>query len=433
MFRQNRISALFIFVFMLSLLFYIPPSYAYNYFDLHGIKGYKPPEGWDHKAFNWKPPYTAHQIMYIANAHRNDHNFQTYAFYAYINRNNHIRYNHPSMQEKEYYDNYGDLLDYEEGKIKAGDIKVKNKLFFYVPKEVRGLTTMAWDYFDTPYKRKDADRWLYLSSLRRIRRLAGSEREDPLAGGSDQSNDDIQGREIFEEEHRFLGEDLLYPEDFNWHHWEWPKYNYELWKSLPGNADVPEPKDIRFTKPIPCWVIEAKSKLPDYYLSKRILWVKKSNNPQDIVYLREEQYDKKGFLWKINDWAWYEYPIDRLNARDIFGRTIPGGAKSQTVLGATSWDLKIDHRTILYVFYWAGKKGIPIDEFWLMPDVMPQERLFMPEKEIPTVRSVYDLPERPPLLLGRFEKDRPIEPKLLEYLKDRIVKEKEKKKTYLGK
>lgn len=41
---------------------------------------------------------------------------------------------------------------------------------------------------------------------------------------------------------------------------------------------------------------------PAYYISKRILWIDK----KELLIVREEQYDRKGELWKILETGWLD-------------------------------------------------------------------------------------------------------------------------------
>lgn len=107
--------------------------------------------------------------------------------------------------------------------------------------------------------RADDDLWVYLPSLKKVRRLVSSNRRDAYVG-SDFSFGDILGFEVEEWTHRFL----------------------------PGATIGGEP----------CWVIEStpasEAVKRDYGYSKRVSWIRKSN----YVLKRGEYYGLAGQLLK---------------------------------------------------------------------------------------------------------------------------------------
>jgi len=107
-------------------------------------------------------------------------------------------------------------------------------------------------------KDRDSDRWIFLPSLGKIRRIASGEGSGSFVG-SDFSYDDIDsaGRDVAKDNHSLLREEDL-------------------------GGDV-------------CWVIESKSKDPDYQYSKTVRWISKAS----LVARKAEMYDKKGALLKL--------------------------------------------------------------------------------------------------------------------------------------
>jgi hypothetical protein len=161
------------------------------------------------------------------------------------------------------------------------------------PFDLKGVGAMGNRYIDSG---KQDDSWLYLPSLRRVRRLSTAQRSDALFG-QDTDVDSYYGYagHIAWADYKFLGErDLLaivhaknYP--VKWHEkvdWAFD----EVW----------EKRRV--------YVIEAVTKLPQYAYSKRVLFIDKET--WGIPYT--DIYDRSGELWKI----W----INNIS----FRKTVPG-------------------------------------------------------------------------------------------------------------
>ena len=71
---------------------------------------------------------------------------------------------------------------------------------FTYPNDIRGTGFLVWEHPD-----KDDERFLYLPSLGRVRRIAGTEAQESFVG-SDFSYEDIGGREFDEYSYALLGE-----------------------------------------------------------------------------------------------------------------------------------------------------------------------------------------------------------------------------------
>jgi hypothetical protein len=148
------------------------------------------------------------------------------------------------------------------------------------PFDLKGVGALGNRYIDSA---KQDDSWLYLPSLRRVRRLSTAQRSDALFG-QDTDVDSYYGYagHIGWADYKYLGEkDLLaivhakhYPA--KWHEkvdWAFD----EVW----------EKRKV--------YVIEAVTKLPQYAYSKRVLFIDKET--WGIPY--SDIYDKSGELWKI--------------------------------------------------------------------------------------------------------------------------------------
>lgn len=107
-------------------------------------------------------------------------------------------------------------------------------------------------------KDRDDDKWIYLPALGRVRRISSSQGDQSFVG-SDFTYDDMESRDVDEDNHKLLKEE---------------KYNgYE------------------------CWVVESIPKnMDDSQYSKRISWITKEH----LVPVKNELYNKKtGELQKV--------------------------------------------------------------------------------------------------------------------------------------
>ena len=76
-------------------------------------------------------------------------------------------------------------------------------IYFYQPSDVRDMTFMVWKY-----PKKDDDRWLFISALNMVRRIASSDRRSSFVG-SDFTYEDISGRDIDDDNHSIIKEEKV--------------------------------------------------------------------------------------------------------------------------------------------------------------------------------------------------------------------------------
>src|SRR5262245_24484410 len=69
---------------------------------------------------------------------------------------------------------------------------------FHAPNDIKGTALLVWDHPSA-----DDERFLYLPALARVRRIAGSEKQESFVG-SDLSYEDIGGRELDDYTYRFV-------------------------------------------------------------------------------------------------------------------------------------------------------------------------------------------------------------------------------------
>ncbi len=146
----------------------------------------------------------------------------------------------------------------------------KMTLFTLFPPEDKGAAFMRWGYTE---EGRSADQWIYLPSLRKIRRVSVRDLADAFLG-SDLTYGDISYRALEADKHKLLRIDR-------------DRQNREY------------------------YVIETtpKEKKPQY--SKRISWFTKGTTPDACLKVRVDYYDPKGgflkrqFLkWQQVDSAW---------------------------------------------------------------------------------------------------------------------------------
>ncbi len=125
-------------------------------------------------------------------------------------------------------------------------------IYFYNPADVRDMTFMIWKH-----PQRDDERWLFLSALKLVRRIAANDKRSSFVG-SDFSYEDVSGREVEEDTHTLLRE--------------------ETREGRPVFVIRSVPKD---------------EKSADF--SYRLAWIDKEN----YVLWREEYYDKRKELYKV--------------------------------------------------------------------------------------------------------------------------------------
>ena len=138
---------------------------------------------------------------------------------------------------------------------------------------------------------KDNDQWIYLPSLKRVRRIAASEGSGSFMG-TDFSYDDISSadRKVALDNHKILREEKFKGGD--------------------------------------CYVIESVPKDSGYQYSKMIQWIDKGN----FVTHKVELYDKRGTQVKL---------LEILELKEIQGRLAPVVTKMTTLAAGTSTSLNV--------------------------------------------------------------------------------------------
>ena len=128
----------------------------------------------------------------------------------------------------------------------------KSVMCFLSPSDVKNTIFLQYDYDDPS---KEDDKWLYLPALKKVRRIAGSSKNDYFMG-SDFTYDDMGDRNVDEDEHKLLDDETLEGYD--------------------------------------CWVKEATPKDKSYMYSKVNAWIRKDIH----LAVKIDYYDRHGNLMK---------------------------------------------------------------------------------------------------------------------------------------
>ncbi len=157
---------------------------------------------------------------------------------------------------------------------KKKDFDYKDVIVITHPQDVKGLSVLTWAYL-TPGKEQDI--WIWLPSLKKIRRVSQAEEDDSFLG-SEFTVEEISTRRFGYETYKMLGEAVF------------PGYHEKLLNET-------------FYKGTPCYKILAKPKRKRWYYDKRIIWVEKTTGA--VIF--DEYYDKTGRKFKTI-FRLYDYP-----------------------------------------------------------------------------------------------------------------------------
>lgn len=193
-------------------------------------------------------------------------------------------------------------------------VSYKDIILVTQPTSAKGLAVLSWTYEE---KDRDQDTWLWLPSLKKVRKVSASESDDAFMG-SDFTVEEVSTRRFEDETYKLIGEK------------KFPGYTFE------------HTGEIKF-KGTSCFVIEATPNKPHWYYSKRIVWVDMETGGNIL----DEYYDKNGKLFKtiFRDWTFYKpetkrYPRQAaLECKDL--RT---GHRSVVVNSGEEYDVGLTER-----------------------------------------------------------------------------------------
>ena len=160
------------------------------------------------------------------------------------------------------------------------EYRYKDMIMFTEPTSVKGLGILTWTYIDL---NRDQDQWLWLPSLKKIRKVAAAQADDSFLG-SDFTTEEITTRAVDDETFKLLGE--------------------EKFKGYPSEID-----NKTYYRGRDCYKIECRPKRDPWYYSKRITWIDKEFGSS----ICDEVYDPKGRLYKT---ILKRYKIMKVDGRD---------------------------------------------------------------------------------------------------------------------
>jgi hypothetical protein len=253
-------------------------------------------------------------------------------------------------RRKYYYKDYRARFTYDG--IKPGDVVYKRAGMQLYPPRDRGTTFIRIAYLKSKDNYKPDTLFVRSISLKRIRQYPTPNNQDKFYK-EDMTHDDWYAREAWQENHRIIGEDNIRGKD--------------------------------------CFVIESKNwYYPNYYLSKRVTWVEKKN----FLDLHEEQFDRKGRLFKIMDKEWVRVPPWNYWVR-----------KNWDII-----DLSTKSRTIEYTYDWIFDQGFTEKKF--SKAMLKNEKVWRePKNPPPSIRKLSDLPN-PPQVRSEFWKRMDVAPNI---------------------
>ena len=123
-------------------------------------------------------------------------------------------------------------------------------MVFQEPADVRGTAYLAWDYEDAG---REDDKWLYIPSIRKARRISGASRNEYFMG-TDFTYDDMGRRAVDEDTHTLLGEETVLEH--------------------------------------PCWKIESVPVNKDDLYTRKVFWVSQRAH----LVMQGEYYDRDGLI-----------------------------------------------------------------------------------------------------------------------------------------
>ncbi len=196
------------------------------------------------------------------------------------------------------------ILVYDKTRL-GSPIKNPNRLnqkivqLYTYPADIAGQAILVYKYTDA---RRQDDQWLYLPTLRRVRRAPALTRGAQIDGEStfDEMGGGFTGL-IGDWNWKLLGKKEIYV----------PANNYDIWK--PGAKDKEEcwaqdinPARVRYELRRH-WVVEGTLKKGldiNHPYSKRVAYC----DEDTWMFIRGDRYDRRGNLWRTHIWyTYYDY------------------------------------------------------------------------------------------------------------------------------
>ncbi|MFZ2063375.1 MAG: outer membrane lipoprotein-sorting protein [Candidatus Binatus sp.] len=220
-----------------------------------------------------------------------------------------------------------------------------NKRFIVLtaPRSVRGIGFLTFVY-DDPVKEQDG--WLYLPSVRKVRRLATASKQDYFAG-TPLRNEDLPQTSPYNHNYKVLRLELM--DDPGPKQWGFGDSGWEKKEERLDGIGCPH------------WVVEVTPKESDYWFAKKIQWVNMFTFGVD----QEFAYDKNGEVIRV---GWYNHrPATLID---------PNVPPSYLIFSTDSF---FDTRTGYKSVFWGAhrRKNVPWEESFF--DTKFSEDLFNPD------------------------------------------------------
>lgn len=193
-------------------------------------------------------------------------------------------------------------------------VSYKDVIVLTEPTQAKGLAILSWTYEDPD---RDQDTWLWIPSLKKIRKISASESDDSFMG-SDFTVEEVSTRKFGDETYKLIGEK------------NFPGYTFEY------------TGEVKF-KGTPCFVIEATPKKSPWYYSKRIVWIDKETGGN----IYDEYYDANGKLFKTlyREWSWYQPESKRYPKQDALEcKDLRSGHRTVILNEEASYDVGLSER-----------------------------------------------------------------------------------------
>ncbi|MCM8789762.1 MAG: outer membrane lipoprotein-sorting protein [Candidatus Omnitrophica bacterium] len=198
----------------------------------------------------------------------------------------------------------------------SDDVSYKDLVMFTEPTSVKGLATLTWNYMKAT---RDQDVWLWLPSLRKIRKVSAGQADDSFMGG-DFTVEEITSRRFTDETYKLLKEE-----------------------KFKGYTSIYDGKV--FHKDEPVYVIECRPKRSPWYYSKRVTYVSK-NFGGNIL---DEIYDPNGKMYRTLFRGWI--------IMNVNGKQYPAQNRVE------GEDLRTGHKTIIIFDEIKFDQGLSEDIF----------------------------------------------------------------------
>ncbi|RJP17360.1 MAG: DUF1329 domain-containing protein [Deltaproteobacteria bacterium] len=161
-------------------------------------------------------------------------------------------------------------------------VELKEILAFTYPEDIAGLALLTVRYQDGT---KADDAWMYIPTIRRIRRISTAQRSDTF-GGTDYTWDDARGLsgKIAGYNWTMIGKkEMIVP-------------YHALSNDYRFKGKTPHPDDIRYELR-EVWIVDGVNKERDYSYGKIRFYI----DPDSWAICASDHWDRRGTLWKYNE------------------------------------------------------------------------------------------------------------------------------------